>query len=86
MTNVTTITVYAKAYVKYDCDTERVYVFVADEEGGGLLLIDEPGFPKMTHASINIIDTYTGFSSYDGIPPTSCGMNFIPRATNPRSH
>jgi hypothetical protein len=38
MTNPLTHAVEAKAYVRYDCDTNTVYLLVIDEDGGGLLL------------------------------------------------
>jgi hypothetical protein len=47
MTNPLTRDIEAKAYVRYDCDTNTLYLLVIDEDGGGLLL------PPATSISIN---------------------------------
>ena len=47
MTNPLTNNVEAKAYVRYDCDTNMVYLLVIDEDGGGMLL------PPTTSVYIN---------------------------------
>jgi hypothetical protein len=65
MINADTNTVYAKAYVRYDCDTETVYVLVISEGPPGPLLLMDTG----TSASINNVNVYTGFSGFDGTPP-----------------
>lgn len=47
MTNPVTEEVEARAYVRYDCDTNMVYLLVIDVEGGGLLL------PPVVSVSMN---------------------------------
>jgi hypothetical protein len=83
MTNPVTGDVEAKAYVRYDCDTNTVYLLVIDEDGGGLLL------PPVISLSINdnpvapsaIVWDYTdsseiyayGYEASFPLPPASYG-------------
>jgi hypothetical protein len=86
MTNPITQDVEAKAYVRYDCNTNTVYLLVIDEDGGGLLL------PPAVSVSINnnlvapsmVVWDYTdssetyayGYEALFPLPPATYG-NFV---------
>jgi hypothetical protein len=65
MSNPDTNTLYAKSYVRYDCDTETAYVLLISEGPPDTLLYMDSG----TSASINNVNVYTGDEGFDATPP-----------------